>query len=78
MDHPDEHEENNSRIVISAKELAQRLGISLRHMRRLQAAGKAPSPVRLGRCVRWPVAEIEAWIAAGAPHRRAWEAMKED
>jgi excisionase family DNA binding protein len=63
-------------LAFSASELADRLGISLRHVQRLDAAGKIPSPVRLGRSVRWPVAEVEHWLAAGAPDRKMWDAMK--
>ena len=44
----------------------------------MNAAGKLPKPIRLGRSVRWPVFEIEAWLAAGAPDRETWEAMKEE
>ena len=63
-------------LAFSAAELANRLGVSLRHMRRLDSAGKLPKPIRLGRSVRWPVAEIENWLDEGAPDRRTWEAMK--
>lgn len=64
-------------LALSAAELARRLGVSLRHIRRLDSAGKLPTPIRLGRSVRWPVVEIEAWLAAGAPDRVTWSAMME-
>ncbi len=63
-------------LAFSAQQLADRLGVSLRHLRRCDSAGKLPRPIRLGRSVRWPVAEIEQWMAAGAPDRRTWEALK--
>lgn len=63
--------------AVSARGLAAMMGVSLRHIRRLDCTGKLPKPVRLGRSVRWPVAEIEAWLAAGAPDRRTWKGMKE-
>ena len=63
-------------LAFSAAELAQRLGVSLRHMRRLDSSGKLPKPVRLGRCCRWPVQEIEAWLRAGAVDREKWQALK--
>jgi excisionase family DNA binding protein len=50
---------------------ADLLGISTRHARRLVDAGKAPQPVRLGGCVRWPRPAVEAWIADGCPNCRA-------
>ena len=64
-------------LAFSAQQLADRLGgVSLRHIRRLDSAGKIPRPIRLGRSVRWPVQEIKDWMDAGAPDRRTWEAMK--
>ena len=65
-----------SPLAFSAADLARRLDVSLRHLRRLDSAGKLPKPVRFGRCVCWPVAEIERWLAAGAPDRRTWLAIK--
>ena len=66
----------NNPLAFSAAELARRLDVSLRHLRRLDSAAKLPKPIRLGRSVRWPVTEIESWLDAGAPDRQRWEAMK--
>ena len=66
----------NNPLAFSAQQLADRLGASLRHIRRLDSAGKIPRPIRLGRSVRWPVQEIKDWMDAGGPDRRTWEAMK--
>ena len=63
------------RIVLSADDLAHRLGVSVRHVRRMDVAGKLPQPVRIGGCVRWPVDKIDAWIRANCPNRRVFEAM---
>ena len=63
--------------ALSAAELAKELGVSLRHIRRLDADGKLPRPVRLGGSVRWLVAEINEWLEAGAPDRKAWEKTRE-
>ncbi|MCK4850608.1 MAG: helix-turn-helix domain-containing protein [Phycisphaerae bacterium] len=65
-----------SPLAFSAQQLADRLGVSLRHIRRLDSAGKLPKPIRLGRSVRWPVQEVEAFLAAGAPDRQRWQTMK--
>jgi predicted DNA-binding transcriptional regulator AlpA len=35
-----------------------------------------PPPIRLGRLARWSIAEIDAWILAGAPDAAAWQARK--
>ena len=63
-------------LALSGAKLAKQLGISLRHLRRLDAAGKLPKPVRLGYSVRWLAAEIEAWLAAGAPDRKSWQQIR--
>ncbi|MHC4063599.1 MAG: helix-turn-helix transcriptional regulator [Planctomycetota bacterium] len=52
------------------------LGLSLRTVRTLDSAGKLPRALKIGRSVRWHVAEIERWLAAGTPDRRAWESLK--
>ncbi len=65
-----------SPLAYSAQQLADRLGVSLRHIRRLDSAGKLPRPVRLGRSVRYLASEIEAYLEAGAPDRQRWEALK--
>lgn len=67
-------------LALSAGQLAARLGVSLRHVRRMDSAGLLPQPIRLGRSVRWPVHGphgIEAWLAAGAPDRRQWEQLRD-
>lgn len=53
--------------MIDSPELGRLLGISQAHFYRLKAAGKLPQPVRLGRSVRWPVAEVRAWLAERGP-----------
>jgi excisionase family DNA binding protein len=68
----------NNPLMISADDLARELGISTRTVRRLDLEGKLPGPVRIGRAVRWPRQTIVEWIAAGAPPRREWEAMRND
>ena len=60
-----------------ARGLAQALGVSARHIAALHAQGRLPAPIRLGRRVVWVRAEIEDWLAAGAPARDRWEVMRE-
>jgi hypothetical protein len=54
-------------------------GVSPRLWRSLDSAAKVPRGIRLGgsRAKIWIVAELSAWLAAGAPPRDRWEAMKE-
>lgn len=46
---------------------AARYACSPAHWRRLVDAGRAPQPTRFGRLVRWPIAALEEWEAAGCP-----------
>ncbi len=63
-------------LCVGRHELARLLGVSLPTIDRHDLTGKLPSPVRLGRRRLWRLEEIHAWLAAGCPPRRAWQAMK--
>lgn len=65
-------------LAVDARRLARLLGLSLRTIRSMDAAGKIPLPVKLnGHSVRWVVSEIQEWLAAGAPDRSTWEEMRQ-
>ncbi len=66
--------ERQAPLLIGAKELALLLGVSVRHLRRMDAAGELPRPVTLGKRVLWRTEEIQRWVAARCPDRRSWEA----
>jgi len=59
--------------LVDGRVLADCLGVSIRHVRRMDAAGLLPGPVRLGGAVRWVAADIEGWLRAGCPDRQSWE-----
>jgi excisionase family DNA binding protein len=59
-----------SPVMLDVEQVAELLGVSTRHVRRLVDAGKCPAPVRLGRVCRWPRPAVEAWIADGCPNCR--------
>jgi predicted DNA-binding transcriptional regulator AlpA len=40
------------------------------------SAGRIPAPVRLGGSTLWRVPELRAWVEAGCPPRREWEALR--
>ena len=63
-------------LAISAKEVAELLGISRAHVWRLHSSGRIPKPVRLGRAVRWNRKTLEDWLEAGGPPREQWEFMR--
>ncbi len=49
--------------LVTIEQLAERLGTSVRHWRRLVAERRIPF-VKLGGLVRFDVAEVEAWVDA--------------
>lgn len=62
--------------LLSAKALGDMLSLSKRQVFRLNSCGKIPAPLRIGGAVRWSAEEISAWLAASAPDRRTWAAIK--
>ncbi|MCX5638137.1 MAG: AlpA family phage regulatory protein [Planctomycetota bacterium] len=62
--------------LITAKVLAEMLSLSKRQVFRLNSCGKLPAPIRIGGSVRWSDKTISDWLAAGAPDRKTFEAMK--
>ncbi len=62
--------------LLTAGDLAKRLRVSLRQVRKLHSEALVPAPVRLGRSVRWRGSEVGKWIEAGCPSRETWETMR--
>lgn len=62
--------------LLTAKAVGEMLSLSKRQIFRLNSCGKIPAPIRIGGAVRWSAEEISAWLAAGAPDRKTWEAVK--
>ena len=71
-------EENitHNSMALPANEVAEMLNVSVRHVLALNASGRLPRPVRLGRSVRWLADELRDWLDAGAPPRDKWEAIR--
>jgi predicted DNA-binding transcriptional regulator AlpA len=63
-------------LLVPAPQAATVCGVSVASWHRLRAAGKTPAPIRLGGSVRWRLAELRDWVAAGCPPRREWEARQ--
>ena len=70
------HSPESDRFALRPAEVAQLLGISVRHLWSLNSSGRLPRPLRLGRSVRWRADELHAWLAAGAPERSRWESIQ--
>ena len=60
--------------LLSVQNVSEMLGVSPRHIRRLNDAGRMPAPVRLGKSVRWPESALTEWVKAGCPDCRKWRA----
>jgi len=58
-------------LVVDINGLAKMLQRSVASLRRDEAQGRLPAGIRIGRSKRWRVANIEEWLAAGAPSRHA-------
>ena len=63
--------------LLTAKAVGEMLSLSKRQIFRLNSSGKIPASLRIGGAVRWSAEEISDWLAAGAPNRAEWEAMKQ-
>ena len=63
-------------LTANANQVAAMLGVSVRQVWRLHATGRLPRAIRLGNCVRWRRAEIEAFVEAGCPTREKWECLR--
>ena len=59
-------------LLVDAAALAALLDVSERQVHRLDDGGNLPAPIMLGRCKRWSVEEVRAWLASGAPPRSRW------
>ncbi len=59
------------------KGIAAMLNIGESTANRLDASGRLPMPVRIGKSKKWRIHEIQKWIQEGAPARTKWEALKQ-
>lgn len=60
------NQDNDTALLIGSPEAARRLGIGTRTLWALTKCNAIPSH-RIGRSVRYALAEIEAWVTAGCP-----------
>jgi len=63
-------------LLLTAADAAALTGKSLRTWRTWNAAGLIPKPIRIGRSTLWRTDELRAWVAAGCPCRKLWEARQ--
>jgi len=71
------HDALTESATYTRDDLAKLLKVSLRHIVAMHASGRlGMKPLHFGRVVRYLASETHDWLAAGAPARDAWEAMK--
>ncbi|MGH7138678.1 MAG: helix-turn-helix transcriptional regulator [Pirellulales bacterium] len=62
-------------LLMTVDDLARELRTSAKTIRRMDQAGRLPRGIKIGHSRRWARQTIIAWIAAGAPGRKEWEAF---
>ena len=64
-------------LLLTVPEAARRQRISPRHLWSLISSGRfGPGLIRLGRSVRIRADELSDWLAAGAPPKDRWVALR--
>jgi predicted DNA-binding transcriptional regulator AlpA len=60
-------------LLLDAIEVAELLGIGRSLLYAMHSSGQlGPMPLKLGRCTRWRLDELERWVEAGCPPRVKW------
>lgn len=62
-----ERQQENISLLLSAKEVAALMGITVRTVWRLVQRGNLWEPIRITRHAKWHRVEIEDWIQRGCP-----------
>jgi predicted DNA-binding transcriptional regulator AlpA len=65
-------------LLLTANQVAALFGKSVRAWHTWDAQGLVPRPIRISRSTYWRSDEISAWIDAGCPRRREWEAGRQN
>ena len=63
-------------LLIKAKELAEMLSVSTRHIWRMKSSNKLPRAIEIGKCVRWKLLDITNWLTMGCPSMEKFEAIQ--
>jgi len=53
--------------LITDKDVAQMLKISVRQLHRLKSRGDIIQPIKIGNSTRWNLEEVQQWIRNGCP-----------
>jgi predicted DNA-binding transcriptional regulator AlpA len=63
-------------LLVSSRQAAALVGISVASWHRLRAAGKTPLPLRLSGSVRYRTEDLRLWVSLGCPDRKTFESYK--
>ena len=63
-------------LLVSAKQVAGLLGVSLSSLWAYHASGRVPMPVKVCGRTMWVREEIESWVRGGCPARCKWNEMR--
>jgi excisionase family DNA binding protein len=66
----------SDRLAWTLAELAALTGVSVRHLRRLDADRHIPGRLTCGRKVLFAAETVRAWVLAGMPCRERWEQLQ--
>jgi prophage regulatory protein len=67
---------NHQPLLVPAEVAGAMCGRSEASWWRDLAAGRIPAPIKLGGRTLWRTQELRAWVEAGCPDRRVWEALR--
>jgi len=59
-------------LLVDTRQVAKMLSVSPRKLWQMYNSGEMPSPIRIGRSVRWNYEELRAWVNAGCPPGDEW------
>ena len=71
-----ENTNQNTETLLSTKAVAKILSLSSRTVHRLNSSGLIIKPLRISGSVRYVKSMLMAWIEAGMPSRKEWQAMQ--
>ena len=63
-------------LLWSAQQCAQATSISRSKWFELQAAGKIPCGIKIGRSRRWRASDVRMWVELGCPAKEQFEVFK--
>jgi predicted DNA-binding transcriptional regulator AlpA len=64
-------------LVLDTTQMCHLLRCSLATLHRRRSAGQLPRPIKWGGKLCWRADEVKAWVTAGMPDAKTWEATKE-